>query len=98
MSATQFYTGLVAKLYGPWTALYQNGRFQLRTQRTGGIARGTYSVRGKVSRLVFASGVGVTRGQVSECTWSVYRDRLTFKAIPGRPSLLCDAGVWTRAD
>ena len=33
----------------------------------------------------------------SECTWSVYRGRLTFKAIAGRQSLLCDAGVWVRS-
>jgi hypothetical protein len=89
---------LVAKLYGPYTALYQKGRFEFRNHRTGAIHRGTFSVRGKVSRLVWPNGgIGVKPGQVSECTWSVYRDRLTFKAIPGRPSLLCDAGVWTRA-
>jgi hypothetical protein len=90
-------TSLVAKLYGPYTALFQNGRFEMRNHRTDGIARGTFSVRGNVSRLVFARGVGLDPGQISECTWSVYRDRLTFHAIPGRPSLLCDAGVWTRA-
>ena len=88
---------LAAKLYGPYTALWQKGRFEIRNHRTGAIARGTFSVRGNVSRVVFASGVGIKPGQVSVCTWTVYRDRLTFKPIPGRPSLLCDAGVWTRA-
>ena len=88
---------LAAKLYGPWTALYQQARFTFRNHRTGTVSRGTFTVRGRISRLIFASGVGITPGQISECTWSVYRDRLTFKAIPGRPSLLCDAGVWARA-
>jgi len=88
---------LAAKLYGPYTALYEQSRFEIRNRRTGAVARGTFTVRGKVSRVVFASGVGVKPGQFSECTWSVYRDRLTFKAIPGRPNLLCDAPVWVRA-
>lgn len=87
---------LTARLYGPYTAVFRSGRLETHNGRTGAIATGTFSVRGKVTRVVFESGVAVKPGQVSECTWSVYRDRLTFKAIPGRPSLLCDAPVWTR--
>jgi hypothetical protein len=88
---------LALKLYGTYTARYGNGRFEFRNHRTGAIARGTFTVRGKVSRIVFATGVGVKPGEISECTWNIYRDRLTFKPIPGRPSLLCNAGVWGRA-
>jgi hypothetical protein len=88
---------LAAKLYGAWTARYADGRFEFRNHRTGKIARGTFTVRGKVVRTAFVSGVGVKSGDVSECTWSIYRDRLTLEPIRGRPSLLCDAGVWTRA-
>jgi opacity protein-like surface antigen len=87
---------LVTKLFGPWTARWDNGRFQFRNLRTHTVARGTFTVRRNVSRLVFASGVGIQPGAVSECTWSIYRGRLTFKRIAERPSLLCDAGVWSR--
>jgi hypothetical protein len=90
-------TTLVEELYGTWDARYENGRFELRNHRTGGVARGRFSVRGNVARVVFATGVGLKPGQISECTWSIFRKRLTFKPIPGRPSLLCNAGVWTRA-
>jgi len=88
---------LVEKLYGTWDARWENGRFEFRNHRTGGVGRGRFSVRGNVVRVVFASGVGVKPGQISDCTWSIFGKRLTFKPIPGRPSLLCNAGVWTRA-
>jgi hypothetical protein len=88
---------LAEKLAGRYTMVFEKGRFEERNQRTSAIGRGTYTVHGNVARVVFASGVGVRRGQVSECTWNVYRGRLTFKAIAGRPSLLCDAAVWVRS-
>src|SRR5262245_27943290 len=87
---------LAAKLYGSFTAVYKQGRFQFR-HRGGGESHGTFSVRGNVARLVFQTGIGLQAGHISQCTFSVYRDRLTFKPIPGRRSLLCDAGVWVRA-
>jgi hypothetical protein len=88
---------LVEELYGAWDARYENGRFEFRNHRTGGVARGRFSVRGNVARLVYATGIGLKPGQISNCTWSIFRKRLTFKPITGRPSLLCNAGVWTRA-
>jgi len=90
-------TTLAAKLYGPYSARWENGDFEVRNHRTGAIARGTFTVHGNVQRTVFTTGVGVKRGDVSVCTWSIYRARLTFKPIRGRPSRLCDAGVWMRA-
>jgi hypothetical protein len=89
---------LVPKLWGTWTARYANGRVEFHNLRSGSGARGTFSIQGNVVRIVFASGIGVKPpNNISVCTWSIYRDRLTFKTIPGRPSQLCDAGVWTRA-
>jgi hypothetical protein len=88
---------LARKLAGPYTMVFTKGRFQARNERTGATSGGTYTVHGSVARIVFASGVGVRSGQLSECTWSVYRGRLTFKSIAGRPSLLCDAVVWVRS-
>ena len=34
---------IAAKLYGPWTALFQQGRFLFRNRRTGTIASGTFT-------------------------------------------------------
>jgi hypothetical protein len=85
-----------AKLYGPWTAQFVNGRFQARNERTGLGAKGTFSVAGKVVRFVFATGVGVEPGAVAFCPASVYRDRLTFTRTRGRPCLAWNAAVWTR--
>lgn len=88
---------LAAKLYGKWTVRHKDGRFHLRNHRTGNVAWGTFTVRGNVFRAVFARGVELAPGSVMVCTWSIYRNRLTLKPIRGRPSQLCDAGVWTRA-
>jgi hypothetical protein len=80
--------GLADKLYGAYTARYQNGRFEFRNRRMGA---------GMWFGLVFAGGVGLKPGQISRCAWSIYEDRLTLKTIPGRVSRLCNAGVWTSA-
>jgi hypothetical protein len=84
-------------LYGPYTVQFGNGRFVFHNGRTGLDARGTFTIHSKSVRFVFASGAGLHRGDVAVCTWSVYRDLLTFKAVAGRPSELIDAGVWVRA-
>jgi hypothetical protein len=83
-------------LYGPYSARFAGGRFTFSNGRTHHGARGSFTVRGKVARLTFSSGVGLRPGEAAEVKWSVYRDRLTFKAIRGRPSLMLDAGIWTR--
>jgi len=85
-----------AKLYGPWSAQFANGRFEARNERTGRGAKGTFSVAGKVVRFVFATGVGVKPGAVAFCPASVYRDRLTFTRTRGRACLAWNAAVWTR--
>ena len=86
----------VGLLSGPWTATFGGGRFQVRNERTGGGGKGTFAVTGNVVRFVFASGVGVDPGATAYCTGSVYRDRLTFHAVPGRPCLAWNAAVWTK--
>lgn len=85
------------KLYGPYTARFANGRFQVRNGRTGRGAAGTFTVSGKLVRFVFAYGVGLKPGAVAVCAQSVYRDRLTFTKAPGRPCMAFDAAVWMRA-
>ena len=56
------------------------------------MATGTYSVAGDVLRLIFATGIGgVEPGKVYELRWSIYRDSLTFSAVPGRQPLLAMA-------
>jgi hypothetical protein len=83
-------------LYGSYSARFALGRFTFSNGRTHRGARGSFVVRGKVARFTFSSGVGLRPGEAAELRWSVYRDRLTFKAIRGRPALLLDAGIWTR--
>jgi hypothetical protein len=83
-------------LYGPYSVRFARSRFTFSNGRTHRTARGSFVVRGKVARFTFASGVGLEPGEAAEVTWSVYRDRLTFKAIRGRQALLLDAGIWTR--
>src|SRR5690349_3860705 len=56
-------TTLVKELYGTWDARYEDGRFEFRNHRTGGVARGRFSVRGNVARVVYAAGVGLRPGQ-----------------------------------
>jgi hypothetical protein len=45
-------------------------------------------VEGEVVRLVFETGVGLQLGRPYELRWNVYRDTLTFSAVPGREPLL----------
>src|SRR5262245_56498418 len=87
----------IPKLWGPYTQRLENGHMELRNLRTGGVARGTFTIHGRVVRFVYARGVFIRPpNNVAVCTWSIYRDRLTFQRIPGRPYLDCDAAVWTR--
>lgn len=85
---------LADALYGPYRARFTRGRFTFRNGRTHSIARGSFVVRRQVARFRFSSGVGVRAGQVTELTWSLFRGRLTFKAIRGRPSLFIDLTIW----
>jgi len=84
------------KLYGPYTAQFGNARFQALNNRTGRGAAGTFTISGKLVRFVFSHGVGIKPGAVAVCAVSVYRDRLTFTKVPGRPCLAFNAAVWTR--
>jgi hypothetical protein len=88
---------LAEKLHGSWTALLGKGRFEFHDRDTGADARGTFVVNRNRVRFLFATGLGIKKGQVGEFTWSVYRNRLTFKTVPGRPGVLIDVTVWTRA-
>jgi hypothetical protein len=79
----------------PAAVSFANGHFRFHT-RAGGTATGTYRLEGKHIRFVFVSGLAVKPGEVAECGWSVYRDRLTFTKLPGRPCDGWDAAPWVR--
>jgi hypothetical protein len=75
--------------WGDYTLTFSaNGRFELRNGRFPGqpTALGTYSVRG--DRLVCIPGgtFAMGAGEVWRFTWSVYRERLTFKRLGEGPS------------
>jgi TRAP-type C4-dicarboxylate transport system substrate-binding protein len=66
--------------------LFGYGRFVATAARSGAIiVTGEYSVSGDVVTMVFQSGDwGVEIERPYELKWSVYRDQLTFSAVPGR--------------
>jgi len=66
----------------------RNGRYKglnLDTGRVG--STGTYRLSGNVVTFIFRTGAAVDFGRPYLLHWSVYRDRLTFSAVPGRPPL-----------
>jgi hypothetical protein len=67
-------------LEGTFVVEFANGLLSTASGRT----RGTYSVTGPVVRLVFDSGAAVDPGRTYQLKWSVYRDSLSFSAVPGR--------------
>jgi hypothetical protein len=78
---------------------FANGRFRLYQLDPGTAppSYGTFRVAGNLVRFVFTRGVGVKAGTVAECAWSVYRNRLVFKAVPARPCRGWDSGPFVRA-
>jgi hypothetical protein len=69
--------------------------FDLATGRV--LATGTYVVRGDRVGFSFSTYTVKAPPGVSWLRWSVFRDRLTFSALPGRPVLLTVAlHPWTR--
>jgi hypothetical protein len=87
---------LAEKLHGSWTAQLGKGHFEFHDRDTGTDARGKFFVSRNRVTFFYATGVGIKKGQVGEYTWNVYRNRLTFKTVPGRPAALLDLFVWTR--
>jgi TRAP-type C4-dicarboxylate transport system substrate-binding protein len=73
-------------LSGRHFAEFRHGRFRFHGER--GSAEGTYSVDGDVIRLVFETGIALQLGRTYELEWNVYRDSLTFSAVPGSEALL----------
>jgi TRAP-type C4-dicarboxylate transport system substrate-binding protein len=70
----------VRRLHGATIVDFAHGRFGTASHWM----IGSYTVDGDHIRLVFETTVGVLPGRVYELSWSVYRDRLSFAAVPGR--------------
>src|SRR5262249_36326641 len=62
----------VQQLYGPWTAQFSAGRFEVHNERTGDGGHGTFTVTGNLVRFVFANGVALKPGSTAVCTASVF--------------------------
>ena len=74
---------------GHHTAEFADGRFRFQGDPGSGIsATGTYTLAGDIIRLVFETGVALQLGRPYELSWNVYRDLLTFAAVPGREALI----------
>ena len=76
----------------------RNGTYKGLNLDTGKVVSvGTYRVTGNIVRFIFRTGVAVHFGQPYLLHWSVYRDRLTFSDVPGRPTLgVFTLHPWTR--
>lgn len=73
---------------GHHTVDFGHGRFRFEGDPgSGRSAEGSYDVDGDVLRLTFRTGIALQLGRVYELRWSVYRDRLTFRAVPGSEAL-----------
>jgi len=73
---------------GSWRVELGDVRWVARNLDSGTVYRGTYAVDDKVLRktvLSCAPTTLCTPGAVEEYAWSVYRDRLELRPIPGRP-------------
>ena len=75
---------------GHHTVDFHDKRFRFEGDPgSGRSAEGSYVVDGDVVRFTFrAGGAALQLGRVYELKWSVYRDSLTFSAVPGSEPLL----------
>ena len=77
-----------AESSGELTLELRRGRFALRLLGIGQDVWGKYTVRGRVLdyEVEGCRPAGICmEGSVGSFRWSVYRDRLTFERVPGRP-------------
>ena len=73
-----------AAIAGHHTADFHDGRVRFTGDPgSGRSSEGSYVADGDVLRLTFRTGVALQLGRVYELRWSVYRDSLTFGAVPG---------------
>jgi len=73
----------VKTLAGPEVAVFANGHYRGHNLRTGRIDAGRFSVKGYV--VTFTPEIGPSvGGGTATMTFSIYRDRLTWKLAPGR--------------
>jgi len=75
-------------LSGHHTVDFRDGRFRFAGDPgSGKSSTGTYVVDGDVIRMIFRTGIALQLGRVYELGWNVYRDSLTFTAVPGSEPL-----------
>jgi TRAP-type C4-dicarboxylate transport system substrate-binding protein len=71
--------------YGILETVFDRGRFTQK-QSAGGSATGTYAVHGHTLTMTYAGASQDGPGDVFTFRWSLYRDLLTLKAVPGESS------------
>jgi hypothetical protein len=83
-------------LLGPETCVFANGRWDGRNLSSGRRDGGRFTVHGSIVTFVHEYGPGNHQG--AELRFSIYRDRLTWSAIPGRSAwTLLPTTPWVRA-
>jgi hypothetical protein len=85
---------------GTHIATFANGVATSRNLRTGRVERARFTVHGNTVDFVFGTTMrphGVVVGTPYRLRWSIYRDRLTFATVSGRPALeLLPITPWIR--
>jgi hypothetical protein len=85
---------------GTHVATFADGIVTSRNLRTGRVERARFSVAGNVVDFVFGTSMsprGLVPGTAYRVRWSIYRDRLTFATVRGRPTLgLLPVTPWIR--
>jgi hypothetical protein len=85
---------------GAHVATFANGVATARNLRTGRVERARFTVHGNTVDFVFGSTMsprGMVPGTAYRLRWSLYRDRLTFAKVAGRPTLeLLPMTPWIR--
>jgi TRAP-type C4-dicarboxylate transport system substrate-binding protein len=75
--------------YGNWQLVLDRGHFTQGPQQHAtatNLAGGTYTVTGHTITLIFTDAVRNKPGERFDFRWSLYRDELTLRAIPGKVS------------
>jgi len=81
-----------AAIAGPSLAEFRDGRIYALDAGTGRLIglRGTYKVAGHIATFVFSHqypGTAPIPGRPYLMRFNIYRDRLTWSMVPGRPGL-----------
>jgi hypothetical protein len=72
----------IRTLAGSETIVFANGRWKANNSTTGRVDGGTFTINGDI--VTFTHTIGPPGVRPATMHYSIYRDRLTWKMVPGR--------------